>query len=327
MSFQGKTILITGGAGSFGQKFAEVILKEHNPAVVRIFDNNELALVEMGRRFSDSRLRFFLGDVRDKSRLERSMADVDVLVHAAALKHIPVCEYNPIEAVRTNIEGAVNVIDAAIDQRVPLAMNIGTDKSVQSANLYGATKMVAEKLFVQGNVYGAHKNVRLSSARYGNVIASSGSVIPLFMEQRKTGEVTITDERMTRFWISLEQGIRFVIRCIERMHGGEVFVPKVPSMSVLDLALAVAPEAKVKIVGIRPGEKLHEILVTEEEARRTQELDDAYVITPEFSFWNKENWKEGKPVPADFSYRSDRNERAITKEEMKKMLGEMEHEI
>ncbi|MBI4122983.1 MAG: UDP-N-acetylglucosamine 4,6-dehydratase (inverting) [Parcubacteria group bacterium] len=327
MIFQGKTILITGGAGSFGQEFAEVILKEHNPAVVRIFDNNELQLVEMGRRFSDRRLRFFLGDVRDKSRLERSMADVDVVVHAAALKHIPVCEYNPIEAVRTNIEGAVNVIDAAIDQRVPLVMNIGTDKSVQPANLYGATKMVAEKLFVQGNAYGSHKNVRLSSARYGNVIASSGSVIPLFLEQRKTGEVTVTDERMTRFWISLEEGIRFVITCIERMHGGEVFVPKVPSMRVLDLAQTVAPEAKVKIVGIRPGEKLHETLICEEEARHTREFDDMYVIAPEFSFWKEENSKEGKPVPASFSYRSDRNERAITKEEMKKMLDTMKHEI
>lgn len=323
--FDGKTILVTGGAGSFGQKFAEVILREHNPAVVRVFDNNELALVEMGRRFSDPRMRFLLGDVRDRSRLERAMSDVDVLVHAAALKHIPVCEYNPIEAVRTNIEGAVNVIDAAIDQGVPLVMNIGTDKSVQPANLYGATKMVAEKLFVQGNVYGSHKNVRLSSARYGNVIASSGSVIPLFVEQRKTGEVTLTDERMTRFWISLEEGIRFVITCIERMHGGEVFVPKVPSMSVLDLAQTIAPEAKVKIVGIRPGEKLHETLICEEEARRTRELDDVYVIVPEFPFWKEENWKEGKSVPADFSYRSDKNERTISKEEMAKMLDEIEH--
>jgi len=323
--FQGKTILVTGGAGSFGQKFTEIILKEYNPGVVRIFDNNELALVEMERRFADSRIRFFLGDVRDRSRLERAMADVDIVVHAAALKHIPVCEYNPIEAVRTNIEGAVNVIDAAIDQGVSLVMNIGTDKSVQSANLYGATKMVAERLFVQGNVYGARKNVRLSSARYGNVIASSGSVIPLFVEQRKTGEITLTDERMTRFWISLDEGIRFVIKCIERMHGGEVFVPKVASMKLLDLAQTIAPEAKVKIVGIRPGEKLHETLITEEEARRTKETEDMYVITPEFSFWKEENWKEGKLVPADFSYRSDHNERIITKEDMKNLLDEMEH--
>ncbi|MDO8470743.1 MAG: UDP-N-acetylglucosamine 4,6-dehydratase (inverting) [bacterium] len=326
MIFQGKTILVTGGAGSFGQKFTELILKEHDPSVVRIFDNNELALVEMERRFADSRIRFFLGDVRDKNRLERAMADVDIVVHAAALKHIPVCEYNPIEAVRTNIEGAVNVIDAAIDQGVPLVMNIGTDKSVQSANLYGATKMGAERLFVQGNVYGARKNVRLGSARYGNVIASSGSVIPLFMEQRKTGEVTVTDERMTRFWISLDEGVRFVIRCIERMHGGEVFVPKVASMKLLDLAQTIAPEAKVKIVGIRPGEKLHETLITEEEARRTKEIDDAYVITPEFSFWKEENWKEGKQVPADFSYRSDQNSQTITKEDMKKMVDAMGHE-
>lgn len=324
MIFQGKTLMVTGGAGSFGQKFAEIILREQDPAAVRIFDNSELSLVEMERKFHDGRLRFLLGDVRDRNRLERSMADVDVLVHAAALKHIPVCEYNPIEAVRTNIEGAVNVIDAAINQKVPLVMNIGTDKSVQPVNLYGATKMVAEKLFVQGNVYGASKNVRLSSARYGNVIGSSGSVIPLFMEQRTTGEITVTDEQMTRFWISLEEGIRFVIGCIERMKGGEVFVPKVKSMRLVDLAQTVAPDAKVKIVGIRPGEKLHETLITEEEARRTRELEDVYVIAPDFSFWKEKNWKEGKPVPSDFSYRSDRNSGTITKEEMKKILDEQE---
>ncbi len=326
MIFQGKTILVTGGAGSFGQKFVEIVLKEHNPAVVRIFDNNELQLVEMERRFSDRRLRFFLGDVRDKPRLERSMADVDVVVHAAALKHIPVCEYNPIEAVRTNIEGAVNVIDAAIDQRVPLVMNIGTDKSVSPANFYGATKMVAEKLFIQGNAYGNHKNVRFSSARYGNVLGSSGSVVPLFLEQRKTGEITLTDERMTRFWLSIEEGVQFVIRSIGRMHGGEIFVPKVPSMSVLDLARTMAPEAKIKIIGIRPGEKLHETLITQEEARRTRELEDAYVIAPEFPFWKEGNWEEATPVPDDFSYTSDQNKMRLNKEAIKHMLGSMSHE-
>lgn len=323
MILKGKTILITGGAGSFGQKFTEIVLEEQEPSAVRIFDNNELALVEMERKFNDPRLRFLLGDVRDRNRLERSMEGVDVCVHAAALKHIPVCEYNPIEAVRTNIEGAINVIDAAIDQHVPLVMNISTDKAVQPANLYGATKMVAEKLFVQGNVYGARKNVCLSSARYGNVIASSGSVIPLFEEQRKSGEITLTDERMTRFWISLEGGIRFVISCMERMHGGEIFVPKVPSMSVKELAEVIAPEARVKIVGIRPGEKIHETLITKEEARNTREFTDCYVVTPQFSFWNEEHKEEGKQVSPDFSYTSDQSDR-ITKEEMKNMLSGMQ---
>lgn len=321
---KGKKVLVTGGAGSFGQKFAEIVLREQDPAVVRIFDNNELALVEMQRKISDPRLRFLLGDVRDLKRLERAFEGADLVVHAAALKHIPVCEYNPIEAVRTNIEGAVNVIDAAVDQKVPLVMNIGTDKSVSPANFYGATKMVAEKLFVQGNAYGRRRNVSLSSARYGNVLGSSGSVVPLFLEQRKTGEITLTDERMTRFWLSVEEGVRFVIRSIERMHGGEIFVPKVPSMRLLDLAQTLAPEAKVKIIGIRPGEKLHETLITQEEARRTRELDDAYVIAPEFPFWKEENWQEAQPVPKDFSYTSDQNTMRLSKEAIKQMLEQYE---
>ena len=315
-----KNILVTGGCGSFGRKFTEVLLQEHNPKTVRIYDHNELGLVEMERELQDSRLRFLLGDVRDRKRLERAMDDIDIVVHAAALKHIPVCEYNPIEAVRTNIEGATNVIDAAINQQVPLVMNIGTDKSVSPTNLYGATKMVAERLFVQGNVYGRKGATRLSSARYGNVLGSSGSVVPLFMEQRKTGEITLTDERMTRFWFLIEEGVRFVIRSLERMQGGEVFVPKLPSMSIRELAWVIAPEAKVNIIGARPGEKLHEILINEEEARRTRELEDVYVIVPEFPFWKEENLKEGKPVPADFTYRSDNNERQLSKEEAESML-------
>ena len=214
-----KTILLTGGTGSFGQKFTEIVLKEHSPKTIRIYDNRELAEVKMERKFNDPRLRFFIGDVRDKNRLYRAIEGADILVHAAALKHIPVCEYNPIEAVRTNIEGAINVIDAAIDSSVKRVMAISTDKAVHPVNLYGATKMVAEKLFVQGNSYVGERKTKFSCCRYGNVIASSGSVIPLFEEQKKKGQITITDERMTRFWITLEQGIRFVINCIEKIHG------------------------------------------------------------------------------------------------------------
>lgn len=316
-----KTILVTGGAGSFGQKFTEIALKEHNVKTVRIYDHDELAEVEMERRFQDPRVRFFIGEVRDRDRLGRAMHGVDLVVHAAALKHIPVCEYNPSEAVKTNIGGASNVIDAAIENEVALVMNISTDKAVQPVNLYGAAKMVAEKLFVQSNSYAGGRNMRLSCARYGNVLASSGSIIPLFLEQSKKGEITITDERMTRFWITLDQGVHFVIGCIERMMGGEIFIPKIPSMKVVDLAEVLAPGVKQRIVGIRPGEKLHEVLMVSEEARHAKEFDNYFVIEPEFNFWNKDNGKEGKPLPQDFSYASNTNKEWITEEQMQEILN------
>src|SRR5581483_9584287 len=257
MSLENKNILITGGCGSFGQKFAEVILRDHNPKSVRVYDNRELALVEMERKLKDERLRFFIGDVRDAKRLSRAMHGVDVVVHAAALKHVPVCEYNPIEAIKTNIDGAVNVIDAGINNHVEKVINISTDKAVQPVNLYGATKMVAEKLFIQGNNYSGDRKVLFSCSRYGNVVGSSGSVIPLFREQKETGELTVTHQDMTRFWITLEDGVKFVIRCIDQMKGGEIFVPKIPSMKIMDLAHAIAPDVPKKIVGMRSGEKLH----------------------------------------------------------------------
>jgi len=302
-----KTILITGGAGSFGQKFVEVVLKEYNPKAIRVYDNRELALVEMERSFKDSRLRFFLGDVRDRNRLKRAMDSVDIIVHAAALKHVPICEYNPIEAVKTNIDGAINVIDAAIESKVKKVINISTDKAVQPVNLYGATKMVAEKLFVQGNSYSGDKATIFSCSRYGNVVGSSGSVVPLFKEQKEKGEITITDERMTRFWITLEEGVRFVINCIAKMKGGEIFVPKIPSMKIADLAEALAPECARKTIGIRPGEKLHEVLLTKEECGHAKEFENYYIIEPEFAFWDENNHKDGKAVSADFYYSSDRN--------------------
>ena len=326
MVFDNKTILITGGCGSFGQKFTEIILKEHNPKSVRIYDNRELAEVEMERRFNDSRLRFFIGDIRDKKRLSRAMNGVNVAVHAAALKHVPICEYNPIEAVKTNIDGAVSVIDAAIDNKVEKVMAISTDKAVYPVNLYGATKMVAEKLFVQANSYSSGKRPIFSCSRYGNVVGSSGSVIPLFLEQKNNGEITITDEKMTRFWVTLEGGVKFVVNCIEIMRGGEIFVPKISSMKIMDLAEVIAPDAKRKIIGIRPGEKLNEVLLTEEEALHSKEFDKYFVIEPEFPFWHKDNFQDGKPLPVGFKYTSDTNTEWLTKEKMAELLKNIELE-
>jgi UDP-N-acetylglucosamine 4,6-dehydratase (inverting) len=323
MIFDNKTILITGGLGSFGRKFIEVVLRDYKPKAVRIYDNRELAQVEMEREFKDPRLRFLLGDVRDISRLNRAMRGVDIVVHAAALKHVSVCEYNPLEAVRTNIDGAINIIDAAIDNSVEKVIAISTDKAVQPVNLYGATKMVAEKLFIQGNSYVGGGKTIFSCSRYGNVVGSSGSIVPLFKKQRDSGELTITDESMTRFWITLEEGVKFVIKCIETMKGGEVFVPKISSMKIMDLAKIIAPEAKTKIIGVRPGEKMHEVLITQEEARHTKETKDFYVIEPEFPFWDNGNFKECKLLDIGFKYASDTNSQRIGDLEMQKMLKDL----
>ena len=321
MTLQNKVILVTGGTGSFGQKFAEIVLQEHNPRAIRIFSRGELLQLQMRQKFNDDlRLRFFIGDVRDRERVYRAVNGVDIIVHTAALKQIPTCEYNPIEAIRTNIDGAVNVIDAAIDNGVEKVIAISTDKAVHPVNLYGATKLVAEKLFIQANVYTGGRKTKFSCVRYGNVVGSRGSVIPLFLEQRKNGEITVTDERMTRFWITLEQGVCFVIKCIEMMQGGEIFVPKIPSMQITELADAIAPEARRRIIGIRPGEKLHEILISEEEARRAKEFDNFFVIEPEFPFWSKDNLDGGKPLPEGFKYTSDTNTWWLTKEELKQMI-------
>ena len=321
-TFDGKTILITGGTGSFGQEFTANILKEYDPESVRIYSRGELLQMEMQNRFDDPRLRFLIGDVRDRDRLYRAASGVDIIVHAAALKHVPACEYNPIEAVRTNIDGSVNMIDAAIDNSVEKIMAISTDKAVHPVNLYGATKMVAEKLFVQGNTYTGWDKTRFSCVRYGNVIGSRGSVIPLFKEQRKNGVITITDDRMTRFWITLEHGVRFVMDCIARMKGGETFVPKIPSMKVIDLANVIAPDAKKKVIGIRSGEKLHEILLTEDEARHTREFDNYFVIEPEHPFWEKDNFRDGNSLPEGFRYSSDGNDKWLTEDELGKIADE-----
>ena len=315
-----KVILLTGGTGSFGNKFTEIALKEHNPKTIRIFSRGEKKQLDMMNKFNDDRLRFFIGDVRDKDRLHRAMAGADIVVHAAALKQVPACEYNPIEAVRTNVDGAINVIDTAIDNEVDRVMAISTDKAVHPVNLYGATKMTAEKLFVQGNSYSGKIKTKFSCVRYGNVIGSRGSVIPLFLEQKKKGVITITDEKMTRFWIKLEQGAEFVINCIDRMKGGEIFVPKIPSMKIIDLSESIAPNAEKKVIGIRPGEKIHEILLTEDEARHSREFDNYFVIEPEHPFWNINNLKGGKPLPEGFRYTSDSNKSWYTKKDLKKII-------
>jgi UDP-N-acetylglucosamine 4,6-dehydratase len=322
MNWSEKIILLTGGTGSFGQKFVEVMLKEYNPKTIRIFSRDELKQWEMAQKFNhDERLRFFIGDIRDKERLERAMDGVDIVVHAAALKQVPLCEYNPFEAVKTNILGAQNVIEAALDHNVERVMAISTDKAVNPVNLYGATKMCMEKLFIAANSYvGPKRQTKMSCVRYGNVVGSRGSVIPLFKKQRQTGKITITDPRMTRFWITLEQGVRFVINCIEKMHGGEIFVPKIPSMRIMDLAKAVAPECEIEFIGIRPGEKIHECLLTEDEARHSIEFDDFFVIEPEHPWWNAERWSGGKRLPEGFRYNSDTNTQWLSIEELKKMV-------
>ena len=286
MDWSNKVILLTGGTGSFGKAFTKTMLEEHHPKKLIIFSRDELKQHQMRvAGYTDPDLRYFIGDVRDQARLYRAMRGVDIVVHAAALKQVPACEYNPFEAVKTNVLGAENIINAAIDCDVERVLALSTDKAVNPVNLYGATKLVAEKLFVQGNAYAGSGGTRFSCTRYGNVVGSRGSVIPLFQEQRKDGCVTLTDERMTRFWLTLEQGVRFVIRCIEQMHGGEVFVPKIPSMRILDLAKAVAPNCDVKIIGVRPGEKLHEVLVSPDEASHTLEFDDMFVVQPAHPWW------------------------------------------
>ncbi len=323
MCFSGKVVLVTGGTGSFGRKFVEYVLKHHRPRKLIIFSRDELKQHEMRAVFpdsGDSPIRYFLGDVRDRERLYRAFTGVDIIVHAAALKQVPACEYNPFEAVQTNILGGKNVIDAAIDRGVRKVLAISTDKAVNPVNLYGATKLCAEKIFVQANSYAGREGCRFSCARYGNVVGSRGSVVPVFVEQRKTGVLTITDERMTRFWITLDQGVAFVTRCIEEMIGGEVFVPKIPSMRLTDLAKAIGPECRLNITGIRPGEKLHEVLVSEDEARHAIETESMFVIQPAFPWWDVASWQGTSPIAEGFSYTSDKNREWLTAEQFWSLL-------
>jgi len=322
MTLENKTILITGGTGSFGKKLTEIVLRKYHPKKIIIYSRDELKQSDMEKQFAEPEMRYFIGDVRDLRRLERAFDGVDVVIHAAALKQVPAAEYNPIEPIKTNILGAVNVIDSAIDCGVEKVVALSTDKAVNPVNLYGATKLCADKLFISANAYAGARQTRFSVVRYGNVVGSRGSIVPLFKERRRTGPIPITDERMTRFWITPEQSVEFVMNCLDVMHGGEVFVPKIPSMRIIDLAEAIAPECKQEIIGIRPGEKLHEVLISEDEARHTVELPNFYVIQPEFTLWEYSKWNDGKPLPDGFVYSSNTNSQWLNKADLLKMVSD-----
>ncbi|MEW5947894.1 MAG: UDP-N-acetylglucosamine 4,6-dehydratase (inverting) [Thermodesulfobacteriota bacterium] len=321
IDWEKQSILLTGGTGSFGKHFCKVMVEKYNPKVIRIYSRDELKQHEMRQQFGEEVLRYFIGDVRDADRLKRAMEGVDIVVHAAALKQVPSCEYNPFEAVKTNIYGAQNVIDAAINTGVKKVVALSTDKAVNPVNLYGATKLCADKLFIQGNSYSGSRGTRFCCVRYGNVIGSRGSVIPLFKEQKKSGKVTITDRRMTRFWITLDQAIELVIKALCHMQGGEIFVPKIPSMKIMDLAGAVAPGCEIGFIGIRPGEKLHEALITEEEGRNTVAYDGMYIIMPSYSWWEDRNrYDIGQKLPDGFVYTSDKNDEWLTEDHLREII-------
>lgn len=319
-----KNILITGGTGSFGKKATEIILQKYKPKKLIIFSRDELKQFEMSQVFSDTKypcMRYFIGDIRDKERLRRAFQNIDYLIHAAALKQVPAAEYNPFEAVKTNIIGAQNIIDVAIDQGVRKVIALSTDKAANPINLYGATKLCSDKLFIAGNAYVGRDHTVFSVVRYGNVVGSRGSVIPFFIEHKKNGFLPITDPRMTRFWITLGQGVEFVLWCLEHLCGGELFVPKIPSMNIMDLAKAIAPECDTRIVGIRAGEKLHELMIPRDDSRRTLEFDNFFVVQPDFKFWERRcSWDGGMKVTDDFEYSSETNPWRLTLEEMKEMI-------
>lgn len=321
----GKNILITGGTGSFGRKCVELILKNYKCEKLAILSRDEFKQFEMRQKFKEKdypSLRYFIGDVRDKDRLYRAFEGIDYVIHAAALKQVPAIEYNPFEAVQTNIIGAQNVINAAIDNNVKRVIALSSDKAVSPVNLYGATKLCSDKLFVSSNEYSGKHKTRLSVVRYGNVVGSRGSVIPFFKAKKETGVLPITDIRMTRFWITLEQGVEFVLRCLKIMEGGELFIPKIPSMNIVDLAKVIAPECKHEIVGIRPGEKLHEVMITEDDARHTVEFDEYYVVEPEFHWWSNKDFllNGGERVKEGFQYASNTNEKWLSVEDMREMV-------
>lgn len=325
----GKVVLVTGGTGSFGHEFVRTCLSQHKPAKIIIFSRDELKQFEMRRLFPahlHPNLRFFIGDIRDRERLYRALDGVDVVVHAAALKQVPACEYNPIEAIRTNILGATNLVDACIDRRVSKVIALSTDKAANPVNLYGATKLCSDKLFIAGNNYTGPHETRFSVVRYGNVLGSRGSVVPYFAEARRSGRIPVTDARMTRFIITLRQGVDFVVKNFSRMSGGEIFVPKIPSVGIIDLAKAIAPGCEIEIIGIRPGEKLHEIMIPADDARRTVEKGDHYVILPD-----AENVGElirasgGTPCVEGFEYRSDNNAVWVKGENLLSLIDQRYH--
>lgn len=326
--FDGKTILITGGTGSFGKQLVRTLLNRYQPRKIIIYSRDELKQYEMAQEFTSEVMRFFIGDVRDRDRLSLAMQNIDYVVHAAALKHVPIAEYNPMECIKTNIHGASNVIDAAMACNITKVVALSTDKAANPINLYGATKLASDKLFVAANNVVGAQDTRFAVVRYGNVVGSRGSVVPFFQKLVREGatEIPITDPRMTRFWITLQQGVDFVIKSFERMQGGEIFVPKIPSMKITDLATAIAPNLPHRLVGIRPGEKLHEVMCPADDYHLTIDFPDHYVIRPTIEFSRPLDWafnrlgEQGKPVEEGFQYSSDRNDRWLNSVELLDMI-------
>src|SRR5258706_978558 len=320
---KGKVVLVTGGTGSFGKQFLQTVLAQDAPRKLIVFSRDELKQYDMRQQFSEQTypcLRYFIGDVRDRDRLYRAMDGVDIVIHAAALKQVPTAEYNPIEVIKTNVLGAANIIDAAIDRNVQQVIALSTDKAASPINLYGATKLCSDKLFVAANGYSGHHGTRFSVVRYGNVMGSRGSVIPFFQQQRASGVLPVTDPKMTRFWITLEQAVQFVLLCLKRMHGGEIFVPKIPSMNIVDLAHAIAPECRLDIVGVRPGEKLHETMVPEDDARNTVEYDNYFVIRAPAAD-GRIHSNGGRQCPEGFRYSSDNNSCWLSVDELQRLVN------
>jgi len=324
-SLDGASVLVTGGTGSFGQAFVRRLFAGQRPARVVVYSRDELKQFEMAQHFTQEELRFFIGDVRDIDRLHRALKGIDTVVHAAALKQVPAAEYNPIECIKTNVIGAENVINACLDQGVKKVIALSTDKAVSPVNLYGATKLCSDKLFISANHLAGKGGTRFAVVRYGNVIGSRGSVVPFFKQRSKTGTLPITDPRMTRFWIRIEDGANFVQRALGMMHGGEIFIPKLDSMRITDLATAVCAQCKQETIGIRPGEKLHELLITRDDARHTLEFDSFYVIQPAVHLWDYSEHvtyggEKGRPVPAEFEYASDSNDRWLDVPRLKAII-------
>jgi len=319
----GKSILVTGGTGSFGKAFIAHALEHLEPARIAVLSRDELKQYELRQALGDDpRMRWFIGDVRDQQRLTRAFSGVDVVVHAAAMKQVDTAEYNPFECIATNVLGAENVINASIDAGVKRVVALSTDKASSPVNLYGASKLCSDKLFVAGNHYANHADTRFSVVRYGNVVGSRGSVVPLFQQLADSGRLPVTDTRMTRFWITLPQAVQFVVDSFDRMTGGEIFVPRIPSTTIVDLAAAIASDAEIDVVGVRPGEKLHEEMISEDDARRTFAFDDHYVIAPLLNEWTGGNrWEVGKQLPEGFSYRSDTNDQWLGPDEIRELVA------
>jgi len=326
--FEDRSILVTGGTGSFGRAFVETLLQRAKPRRIIVFSRDEYKQYELQQQLGpewNSQLRFFIGDVRDRERLALAMREVDVCVHAAALKHVPAAEYNPMECIHTNVYGAENVVRAALNAGVSKVLALSTDKAANPINLYGASKLASDKIFIAANNLSGSVGTRFSVVRYGNVVGSRGSVIPFFRKLMADGAdcLPITDERMTRFWITLQHGVDFVISSIALMQGGEIFVPKIPSMRIVDVARTLAPHCRQKIVGIRPGEKLHEVMITEDDSRQTFELPDRYVIEPAFAYWDRESYQRlgAQPVPDGFRYASDTNTDWLSGDQLMHLLA------